>query len=58
MIKTIESSRITDTMEDMCDKYCKYPFNTETQAELNEICQDCPLNNLFCDDYWKERDNA
>ena len=56
MIKQIDSARLTDAMEDMCDKYCKYPFNTETQAELNEICQEYPLNNLFCDDYWKERE--
>lgn len=30
----------------MCDEYCKHPFSAETQAELNEICDRCPLNTV------------
>ena len=37
---------ITEIKESICDNYCKYPFNTETQAELNEHCRECPLNEL------------
>ena len=37
---------ITEIKEAICDEYCRHPFNTETQAELNEICKECPLNEL------------
>ena len=37
---------IQEIKEAMCDEYCKYPFNTETQADLNEICETCPLNKM------------
>lgn len=39
------------TLEAMCDKYCKYPNECDTQEKLDEICNDCPLNNF---PYWKE----
>lgn len=38
--------KLEEIKSDMCDNYCKYPFNTETQADLNEICKDCPLSQL------------
>lgn len=47
----IDRNRLNDVMEAMCDKYCKFPFNTETQADLNKHCEDCPLNNILVDDY-------
>lgn len=37
---------ITEIKEAICDEYCKWPFNTETQAELNEHCAECPLTEL------------
>ena len=37
---------LAEIRENICDEYCKYPFNTETQAELNEICDKCPLNKM------------
>jgi len=37
---------IEEIKASICDNYCKWPFNTETQAELNEICKECPLNEL------------
>ena len=37
---------IIEIKEAICDEYCRHPFNTETQAELNEICKECPLNEL------------
>ena len=32
--------------QSICDEYCKWPFNTENQKELNEICEKCPLDRL------------
>lgn len=37
---------LEEIKNDMCDNFCKWPFNTETQADLNEICKDCPLSRL------------
>ena len=37
---------ISEIKERICDEYCRHPFNTETQAELNDICKECPLNEL------------
>lgn len=31
---------------DICKNYCRFPFNTGTQEELDAICADCPLTNL------------
>ena len=41
---------IEEVKNDICDNYCKWPFNTETQADLNEICEKCPLKRLEVDD--------
>lgn len=48
---TINKRKLDKAMEEMCDSYCKWVFNTETQAELNEICDRCPLSNLIEDKY-------
>lgn len=42
----ISEDKLCEVKEKMCDEYCKWPFNTETQADLNEICAKCPLNDL------------
>lgn len=42
----IERTKLQEVIEKMCDEYCKWPFNTEDQAELNKICDSCPLNTL------------
>ena len=42
--------KIEEIKNDMCDNFCKWPFNTETQADLNEICEKCPLQRLEVDD--------
>ncbi len=43
----IDHRKLVDVTEKMCDGYCKWPFNTETQADLNEKCDECPLNNIL-----------
>ncbi len=50
----IEHKKLVDMTEKMCDGYCKWPFNTETQADLNEICEKCPLNNILNDEGKKD----
>lgn len=29
-----------------CDEYCKYPNTCKSQDELEEKCEECPLNKL------------
>lgn len=48
---SIGRERLNVIIESMCDYYCKWPFNTETQAELNRKCDKCPLNNILDDEY-------
>ena len=50
----VEWSRYTDAVEMMCDKYCKWTYEAGSQEELDDICNDCPINNLHIDEYWKE----
>ena len=38
----------TETIEQMCDHYCKYPiqhWNYDDEM-IETVCQDCPLNKL------------
>ena len=30
-----------------CDEYCKYPGRVRSQAEMNQICDECKLAKLF-----------
>ena len=43
-----------DKIEDMdyipqicCDEYCKYPGRSRSQAETDQICDECKLAELF-----------
>ena len=54
MVKTVDYMKYTDAVEAMCDKYCKMPDIAASQDELTDICNDCPINTLFCD---KEEDS-
>ena len=47
---TIRKDKLNDVIEAICDEYCKWPFNTETQDDLNRICENCPLNNITVDE--------
>jgi len=49
-IKTI-AQQLEEVVEEMCDKYCKWPEmwdDSMEDCELSEssICQNCPLNKL------------
>lgn len=54
---TISKDRFNDMIEEICDFYCKWPINCEDQAQLNRMCEDCPLNNLTYDPFWERREN-
>ena len=42
--------QLNETVEqvkfELCDKYCKYP-NTVDQFVLDNMCENCPMNNLY-----------
>lgn len=57
MLKTIDYFKYTDAVEVMCDRYCKFPEQAASQDELTDICNDCPINTLFCEDKDEDSDN-
>ncbi len=30
-----------------CDEYCKFPCEIKEQEDLEKICNECPMNELF-----------
>ena len=47
--KKITITQILDDIEaEICDEYCKYPyqFSDDEQAELDAICETCPLKRI------------
>ena len=43
--------QMQDIVDEMCDKYCKYPKEWDEEAEgielsESDICLNCPLNRL------------
>ena len=54
----IDRNRINDVIEDMCDHYCMWPEKAVDDYELEDVCDNCPLNNIVNDDYWEERENG
>ena len=54
----IDNNRFNEALEMMCDKFCQWPVVCASQDELNKHCDECPMNNIECDDYWEERDNG
>ena len=30
-----------------CDNYCKYPGICSNQDELDQVCDECPMNEMF-----------
>ena len=45
ILQQVEQAK-EEAKAEICDNYCRFPFNTEDQEELNAICADCPLSNL------------
>ena len=39
-------SEIEKVLEEMCDHYCKYPYEIYDDNQLGKVCENCPLNKL------------
>lgn len=52
----IERDRINDVIEDMCENYCVWPSSATSDETLKLHCDECPLNNILCEEYWEERE--
>ena len=52
MMMQIDKERFNEVFEEMCEKYCY--FNIVSNY-VREHCNDCPLNNIECEDYWEEK---
>lgn len=48
---SINTEKLKDVIEAICDDYCKMPDICATQERLDKHCQECPLNNLTSDNY-------
>ena len=57
IVVKIEYSRLIDVTAKICDEYCKWPFNTENQEQLNRFCDECPLNNILTEKKGEEDDD-
>lgn len=50
MVVSIKYSKLVDVTERMCDNYCKWPNKARSDAELEDICEGCPLNTILHDE--------
>ena len=53
---TIPRERLNECVERICEDYCTYPSLCESQERLKAHCDECPLNNLICDEYWEREE--
>lgn len=37
------SMMLEEIASEICDHYCKYPYQCKTEEELQAVCWDCPL---------------
>ena len=42
----MSTGKIEEICSEICDKYCKYPYEIEDEELLRVICDKCPLNKL------------
>jgi hypothetical protein len=40
------SDIIEDVVCEICNEYCRFPFEIEDEDELLKKCENCPLNRL------------
>lgn len=53
----IPKSRLRDCIERMCDDYCRWPTQLESQEQLDRFCAECPLNNIDYDEFWERSED-
>ena len=56
MMMQIDKERFNEALEIMCDDFCHWPVAATSDEQLKSFCNDCPLNNIECDDYWEEKE--
>lgn len=42
----MNSEALEKITEKFCEKYCKFPQECKDQNELDDICDECPMNEL------------
>lgn len=47
MEKLAKIEDMTEIPQICCDEYCKYPGRCRSQAEMDQICDECKLAELF-----------
>jgi hypothetical protein len=40
---------LTSMMEDICDHFCRFPWETEHKEDLEDICAECQMGQYVCD---------
>ena len=50
----IDNNRFNEALERMCDDYCLWPLSASSEDVLELHCNECPLNNIGNEEYWKE----
>lgn len=40
------ASVLDEVKQNICDKYCRFPYEVEDQEQMDELCERCPLNKL------------
>ncbi len=43
----MDTERLEKITDKFCNRYCKYPHIAKEQEQLDDICEDCPMNELF-----------
>ena len=57
-VVSIEYQKLIDVTEKICDGYCKWPTETESQEQLNRFCDECPLNTILCEDRKQDSEDS
>lgn len=52
----IEKRRFDVVFQEMCEEYCFFNTVSKSEEVLRQHCDECPLNNIECDDYWVEKE--
>ena len=55
MMMQIDKERFNEALEIMCDDFCHWPVAATSDEQLKRFCNECPLNNIECEDYWEEK---
>lgn len=37
---------LDEVKQNICDHYCRFPFEVEDQEQMDELCERCPLSRI------------